>query len=196
MARWGGTLQQRRADVLTHFKKDPNNLPIRWEQYASEYLERYQNTKQALDSSAQPDPEYLQRLLNNHRAITAQLPDELKIISSPPGAMLADASSSYPELESLSSLVLTPPTQEPEPPKPLQNSPKKDQPLATPEQIAAMKLQAMNQMLANPKTREQAIQWANSKRDRYSIEYDPQGEPICIFEINSPTHHDQLRGQS
>ena len=81
MNRYGGDIHQRRADVLAHFKKDPANLPIRWEQYQSEYLQRYQNTQTRLSHGINIEEEYQQRLIQNHRAITEQLPEELDPIA-------------------------------------------------------------------------------------------------------------------
>ena len=81
MNRYGGDIHQRRADVLAHFKKDPANLPIRWEQYASEYLQRYQNTQTRLNNGVNIEEEYQQRLIQNHRAITEPLPEELDPIA-------------------------------------------------------------------------------------------------------------------
>ena len=81
MNRYGGDIHQRRADVLAHFKKDPANLPIRWEQYASEYRHRYENTKRLLDNGMSIKEDYQQRLIDNHRAITGALPSQLSVVS-------------------------------------------------------------------------------------------------------------------
>lgn len=80
--RYGGEIHQRRADVLAHFKKDLANLPIRWEQYSSEYLHRYQNTQTLLNNGLSIDEEYQQKLIQNHRAITESLPEELNPVAS------------------------------------------------------------------------------------------------------------------
>jgi hypothetical protein len=77
LKRFGGDIHSKRADVLSHFKKDPANLPIRWEQYQSEYLNRYENTQILLSNGIEIKPEYQDRLIDNQRAITAQLPQEL-----------------------------------------------------------------------------------------------------------------------
>lgn len=82
--RFGGDLHQRRADVLSHFKKDPANLPIRWEQYASEWLHRYENTQTRMAHELEIDPDYQKRLIANQRAITQPLPPELNPIAVPP----------------------------------------------------------------------------------------------------------------
>jgi hypothetical protein len=81
--RYGGTLYQRQADVLAHFKKDPANLPIRWEQYAREYLHRYQNTQNLLNNGVSIDEEYQKRLITNHRAVTQPLPEDLSPVGQP-----------------------------------------------------------------------------------------------------------------
>ena len=82
--RYGGDLHQRRADVLAHFKKDPANLPIRWEQYASEWLHRYENTQTRMQHGIEIEPDYQQRLIDNHRAVTEPLPPELDPIAQKP----------------------------------------------------------------------------------------------------------------
>jgi hypothetical protein len=79
--RFGGDIHQRRADVLAHFKKDPANLPLRWEQYAGEYLHRYQNTQTLLNNGLEIEPEYQQKLIAHHRALTEPLPSQLSVIS-------------------------------------------------------------------------------------------------------------------
>ncbi|MEB3191147.1 MAG: hypothetical protein VKL42_12470 [Snowella sp.] len=80
---YGGKLYKRQADVLSHFKKDPNNLPIAWEQYQNEFLKRYQNTQILLDNGVEIEPEYQQTLIANQRAITAELPPEISPIAMP-----------------------------------------------------------------------------------------------------------------
>jgi len=78
---YGGTIHQKRADVLSHFKKDPANLAIRWEQYQSEFLNRVQNTQILLSQGVAIKPETQDKLLANHRALTAELPAELNPIA-------------------------------------------------------------------------------------------------------------------
>jgi hypothetical protein len=84
VSRYGGDLHQRRADVLIHLKKDPANLAIRWEQYSSGWLHRYENTHILLANGIPIKPEYQKRLIENHRAITQPLPPELNPIAIPP----------------------------------------------------------------------------------------------------------------
>ena len=79
--RFGGDIHSKRADVLSHFKKDPANLPIRWEQYQSEYLNRYENAQTLLSNGVEIPEDYQDRLITNQRAITAQLPQELNPIA-------------------------------------------------------------------------------------------------------------------
>lgn len=83
LKRFGGDIHSKRADVLSHFKKDPANLPIRWEQYQSEYLNRYESTQILLSNGVEIKPEYQDRLIANQRAITAQLPQELNPVLQP-----------------------------------------------------------------------------------------------------------------
>ena len=84
IGRFGGDLNQRRADVLSHLKKDPANFAIRWQQYADNWLQRYQNTQIQLQRGFEIEADYQQRLLENHRAITESLPDDLNPIADPP----------------------------------------------------------------------------------------------------------------
>lgn len=87
LKRFGGDIHSKRADVLAHFKKDPANLPIRWEQYQGEYLNRYENTQILLNNGVEIKPEYQDRLIANQRAITAELPQELNPIASLPATI-------------------------------------------------------------------------------------------------------------
>ena len=81
LKRFGGDIHAKRADVLSHFKKDPANLPIRWEQYQSEFLNRVQNTQILLSNGVEVKPETQDKLLTNHRALTAELPAEMNIVA-------------------------------------------------------------------------------------------------------------------
>ena len=83
LKRFGGDIHSKRADVLSHFKKDPANLPIRWEQYQSEYLNRYESTQILLSNGVEIKPEYQDRLIANQRAITQSLPPELNPLAQP-----------------------------------------------------------------------------------------------------------------
>ena len=87
LKRFGGDIHSKRADVLSHFKKDPANLPIRWEQYQSEYLNRYENTQTLLNNGVEIPEDYQDRLIANQRAITAQLPQELNPVLQPQPAI-------------------------------------------------------------------------------------------------------------
>ena len=89
LKRYGGDIHSKRADVLSHFKKDPANLPIRWEQYQSEYLNRYENTQILLNNGVEIPEDYQDRLIANQRAITAQLPQELNPVLQPQPAIAA-----------------------------------------------------------------------------------------------------------
>ena len=89
LKRYGGDIHSKRADVLSHFKKDPANLPIRWEQYQSEYLNRYENTQTLLNNGIEIPEDYQDRLIANQRAITAQLPQELSPVLQPQPAIAA-----------------------------------------------------------------------------------------------------------
>ena len=80
---YGGDVHKKKADVLRHFKKDPDNLAIAWEQYQSEYLNRYETTQILLTNGVQIEPEYQKRLIDNQRAITQSLPPEINLITAP-----------------------------------------------------------------------------------------------------------------
>ena len=96
LKRFGGDIHAKRADVLSHFKKDPANLPIRWEQYQSEYLNRVQNTQILLSNGVAIKPETQDKLLTHHRALTAELPAEMNVVATPI-ANLTEAVTSMPE---------------------------------------------------------------------------------------------------
>jgi hypothetical protein len=84
LKRFGGDIHAQRANVLSHFKKDPANLPIRWEQYQGEYLNRFENAQILLSNGVEIKPEYQDRLINNQRALTQSLPQELNPIAALP----------------------------------------------------------------------------------------------------------------
>lgn len=79
--RFGGDIHAKRADVLSHFKKDPANLAIRWEQYRSEFVDRVQNAKILLSKGVSMKPEIQDKLLTNQRAVTAEFPPELNPVA-------------------------------------------------------------------------------------------------------------------
>ena len=80
---YGGDVHKKKADVLCHFKKDPDNLAIAWEQYQSEYLNRYETTQILMTNGVEIPQEYQRRLINNQRAITQSLPPEINLITAP-----------------------------------------------------------------------------------------------------------------
>ena len=83
MTAYGGDVHKKKADVLRHFKKDPDNLAIAWEQYQSEYLNRYESTQILMNNGVEIPQEYQRRLINNQRAITQSLPPEINLITAP-----------------------------------------------------------------------------------------------------------------
>jgi hypothetical protein len=107
LKRFGGDIHSKRADVLSHFKKDPANLSIRWEQYQSEYLNRYQSTQILLSNGVEIPEEYQDRLIDNQRAITAQLPQELNPVLQQSAIAPQLPASSTPDL-SLSKILELP----------------------------------------------------------------------------------------
>ena len=78
---YGGDLHKKRADVLRHFKKDPANLAIAWEQYRSEQHHRYSNAALRMQSGQKIGAEEQQQLLVHSRAITKALPEEMSAIA-------------------------------------------------------------------------------------------------------------------
>ena len=80
---YGGDVHKKKADVLCHFKKDPHNLAIAWEQYQSEYRNRYETTQILMTNGVEIPQEYQRRLINNQRAITQSLPPEINLITAP-----------------------------------------------------------------------------------------------------------------
>ena len=83
MTAYGGDVHKKKADVLRHFKKDPDNLAIAWEQYQSEYLNRYETTQILMTNGVEIPEEYQRRLVDNQRAITQSLPQEINLITAP-----------------------------------------------------------------------------------------------------------------
>jgi hypothetical protein len=78
---YGGTFHQKRSDVLRHFKKDPTNLAIAWEQYRGEHLSRYENAAVRMGNGLEIQPIEQQELLHNVRAVTHRLPDDLNPVA-------------------------------------------------------------------------------------------------------------------
>ena len=78
---YGGDLHKKRADVLRHFKKDPANLAIAWEQYRSEQHHRYSNAALRMHNGLKIEAEEQQQLLAHSRAITEVLPEEINPIA-------------------------------------------------------------------------------------------------------------------
>jgi hypothetical protein len=79
---YGGTIHKKRSDVLRHFKKDPANIAIAWEQYSSEHLHRYTNAAVRMDNGLEIQPDEQQQLLTHARAVANPLPDELNPVAS------------------------------------------------------------------------------------------------------------------
>ena len=78
---YGGDLHKKRADVLRHFKKDPANLAIAWEQYRSEQHHRYSNAALRMHNGMQIQPDEQQQLWVHQRAITEVLPEEISAVA-------------------------------------------------------------------------------------------------------------------
>lgn len=79
---YGGTIHKKRSDVLRHFKKDPANIAIAWEQYRAEHLHRYENAALRMHNGLEIKPDEQQQLLTHARAVTNPLPDELNPVAS------------------------------------------------------------------------------------------------------------------
>lgn len=79
---YGGSIHKKRGDVLRHFKKDPANLVIAWEQYRSEHLHRYENAAVRMQNGLEIKPEEQQQLLAHSRAVSQPLPEEMNPVAS------------------------------------------------------------------------------------------------------------------
>jgi hypothetical protein len=82
---YGGTIHQKRSDVLRHFKKDPANIAIAWEQYRGEHLHRYENAALRMHNGLEIKPDEQQQLLTHARAVVNPLPDELNPVANSVG---------------------------------------------------------------------------------------------------------------
>ncbi|MGH2415915.1 MAG: hypothetical protein ACRDEA_19950, partial [Microcystaceae cyanobacterium] len=96
---YGGDLHKKRADVLRHFKKDPANLAIAWEQYSSEQLHRYENAAVRMYNGLEIKPDEQKQLIQHSRAVTESLPEEINPVATTvqPLAVLSAASVSCQE---------------------------------------------------------------------------------------------------
>jgi hypothetical protein len=79
--RYGGDFHDKQADVLAHFRKDPANLAIRWEQYQNEFVHRVENTQMRLANGCQINEATQQTLITHQRAVTAVLPPEMNPVA-------------------------------------------------------------------------------------------------------------------
>jgi hypothetical protein len=104
-AAYGGTIHQKRADVLRHFRKDPANLAIRWEQYRSEFVDRVQNTQILLSKGIQIKQETQDKLITNQRALTAEFPAEMNPMVSDQPDCITEASEAIAYLSEASTTV-------------------------------------------------------------------------------------------
>jgi hypothetical protein len=202
LKRYGGDIHSKRADVLSHFKKDPANLPIRWEQYQSEYLNRYENTQTLLNNGIEIPEDYQDRLIANQRAITQSLPQELSPVLQPQPAIAA-LPSSTPEL-SLSKVSQVIKNEEGQSYKlfraaDLEISP--EQAKANREFLAdALKnvlgkksfkeapktlplIEQLNIWINDPILRETAINQVNKNSDRFECLFDGDGIPYQVIEL-------------
>jgi hypothetical protein len=79
--RYGGDFHDKQADVLAHFRKDPANLPIRWEQYQKEFVHRVENTQMRLANGCQIPEDQQRNLITHQRAVTVVLPPEMNPVA-------------------------------------------------------------------------------------------------------------------
>ena len=205
LKRFGGDIHSKRADVLSHFKKDPANLPIRWEQYQSEYLNRYENTQILLNNGVEIPEDYQDRLIANQRAITAQLPQELNPVLQPQPAIAA-LPSSTPDL-SLSKTPVLPQIIKNEEGQSYKLFRAADLEIA-PEQAKANReflagaianvlgkksfkeapktlplIEQLNLWINDPILRETAINQVNKNSDRFECLFDDNGIPYQVIEL-------------
>lgn len=191
--------------MLSHFKKDPANLPIRWEQYQSEYLNRYENTQTLLNNGVEIPEDYQDRLIANQRAITAQLPQELNPVLQPQPAIAA-LPSSTPDL-SLSKTPVLPQIIKNEEGQSYKLFRAADLEIA-PEQAKANReflagaianvlgkksfkeapktlplIEQLNIWINDPILRETAINQVNKNRDRFECLFDDDGIPYQVIEL-------------
>lgn len=62
-------LPEARANVVAHFKNDPDKLPIRWKQYQEEYCIKIQNLKERIDNDCTIPPKQKEEAMNNISAL-------------------------------------------------------------------------------------------------------------------------------
>jgi hypothetical protein len=205
LKRFGGDIHSKRADVLSHFKKDPANLPIRWEQYQSEYLNRYENTQILLNNGVQIPKDYQDRLIDNQRAITQSLPQEINPVLQPQPAIAALPSNTADLSLSKAPVV----------PEIIKNEEGQSYKLfraadleITPEQAKANRefladaianvlgkkplkeapktlplIEQLNIWINDPILRETAINQVNKNSDRFECLFDGDGVPYQVVEL-------------
>jgi hypothetical protein len=185
--RWGGTIHQRRADVLSHLKKDPANLVIRWEQYAGEWLHRYKNTQTLIQNGIEIETDYQQRLIEHQRAVAVPMSQDLNPLADTPPIVTAQVKAIAQEQpkENAQAYQYWEPAPEPKAqPKEYKafisdwlkqrKMPKAD-PILT-------KIEQLNNWLKDPQLHADALrEIANS--DRLTCLFDREGNPYQVVEV-------------
>lgn len=207
--KFGGRLEDKEADVLRNWKKDADNISISWRHYSAEYSSRLENVALRMEAGIPISEEEQARFVENQKAITHQLPDELNpVLSTPslppqatlepvqvessPTASLPPSKRDIPLDESGFSesvqayQVYTPQKIEASAPPPevveemRQLQQKVSMPKGSKVRNKISELDELNQWLQDPILRSEAI--ARIKRKGYAVECDEYGVPISAHE--------------
>ena len=69
VAKYGDDIYEAKANVLSYFRNDPAKLPIKWEQYHSEFQARFENIDTRLKNGITVSPEQRLNAIANARAV-------------------------------------------------------------------------------------------------------------------------------
>ncbi len=69
VAKYGDDIYEAKANVLSYFRNDPAKLPIKWEQYHSEFKARFENIDTRLKNGITVSPEQRLNAIANARAV-------------------------------------------------------------------------------------------------------------------------------
>ncbi len=84
VAKYGDDIYEAKANVLSYFRNDPAKLPIKWEQYHSEFKARFENIDTRLKNGITVSPEQRLNAIANARAVLPLSEGQQQTTKQPP----------------------------------------------------------------------------------------------------------------
>ncbi len=84
VAKYGDDIYEAKANVLSYFRNDPAKLPIKWEQYHSEFQARFENIDTRLKNGITVSPEQRLNAIANARAVLPLSEGQQQTTKQPP----------------------------------------------------------------------------------------------------------------